>query len=1224
MNLKRILSSILSAFMICSLIMGATNKTVKLPSSTDDDPSLDVEITGRGNTDSPNGVRWSSYGTVPVTLVRDNTEERFVMKGTTLRSLNNMYADSCYYHPPYDTVDFIERILKRDYHFGAVYTDQFDIDETTSSDGKNYNWGGVTDADKMSRETNILGTDLLVIQDDWSESAGGPNTNEVHLDSKGNYNGNISSLDSTIPNYLAVMACYKALSQSKYTLYFRNDPKANSNINLPVSKTVFVGEIGAAEVYVYGPTLTTDVYVSRTVPTKYWEAAKKSAIVSSEFGSNEAMKPITIGDFALMLQKFLYLNGEPVITDKEQYQLLVTYGYSIPNYLPSTQIDAIKYCMARGIFDGTEQFGDNITGQQMLTYLMRAKDKNSRLTFKDINIDYDASLVDKGFGIVDVIDSQAIDNIKIEDNKEKIDYFDYLVKVNDSNRLVDNRGNEVTSLQLSSNAHTFGAESSAVEGFSYLGKDKGYYHFKIPASIGSKSGATRTINGKQYIAITSPSDEVTPGGFLLEYGGGVYNSDLGKNVGNVYVMNRAGFSSSSNISYVDKDRKVNQQQVVDVSKLEGEEVKITGTIPDPENTKWFGYAITDENKDKLKEKKFEYDSSTGTATITVSKDLNKNSDTVYKYILNHLTLSGEKRTKYPAYMYTGDTDVLMVSQSFLKDKAGKCEVTKMDESGEKYLVSFSNQSVIIDTKNRRAISSQWIKEFDKIDIDKSPLISMTDSETFIDYRCVISIAGAYLMITESDDKKTKSISNMNGSDSDINKQLLFEEKSILPLQGYALGDKIQVNSNYEIPLAGMYGRANFILYEMNHDNSKHDFLLVFRPKDMTGKTGATSEATKKALQENFGVQLGEDEECNIYLLGDKSSDETLYGSVNANTAYMDDKGVTWLYKIPEAESFSMSDYTHQKNDNINPLPIVKKGSTLINFNANISTEYGYTKIPSSTISSLVSETLGLNHEDMIFGDGGSGYTHAQTEGSEVNLNSYILAPVAINSNAFTEGTYSLDDIKKANDGGISVGAMCFKVPTSKVVSIDESTKNTLEFSTCKFEVPSDNDIFKKVQYGIEASSSEYIYDNPNGSKLVGFSEYDGSNGFNISLGQGYKNLLDWGFINFIKQLSSIKDVLIALIYFCTYIVPIIMIYDFLAFAALMYVRNVGFIQSFCIRFVDIYKVLSLGKKDIDHIERKSLWVSTSVATVILIIISRGYLDAILLKLQETILGFMGL
>lgn len=1192
---------------------------MKLPSSTDDDPTLDAQVVTEANIAQPNGVRWSKKGTVPVTLVRDETEERFVMKATTLRSLNNLYSTKCYYHPPYEKVDFIEKILKRDYHFGVVYTDGFDIDEVKSKTNKVdvNNWSDVDNS--ISRETNILGTDLLVIYDDWSDSANSPNAQEIHIDENGTVNHNIKSVESCIPNYLAVMACTKTLGNSKYKLFFRHDPKMNQSGIVPISKTVFTGEIGAAEVNIYGPTLTTDVYISRTVPDKYWDEAKRSAIVTSDVQSSDYNRPITIGEFALLLQKFMYINGEPVITNKEQSQLLVAYGYSIPNYLPSTQIEAVKYCMARGIFDGTEQFGDYIKGQQMLTYLMRAKDKDSRLTFKEININYDSSLVDKGFGIVDITDAQAIDNIVIKDNSEKSNYFDYLVKITDSNKLIDNRGNEVTALQISNKADTFGESSTGVEGFTYLGKDRGYYHFKIPVKL--DNSAFKTINGKKYITVTSPSDDVSPKGFYLEYGGGVYNSGYS---GNLYTMDRSGFTYSSNMTYVDIGRKVRQQQIVDVSKLKDEEIVIQGDLPDPENTKWFGLALTAENAEKLKEKGLTFDAEKKTVEIRVTKNLNKNSDTVYKYILNHMTLSGEKRTTFPAYMYTGDSDVLMVSQSFLKNKAGKCEVTKMDENGERYLVSFSNHSVIIDTKNRRAVSSQWIKEFDKIEIDKSPLISVNSDEVFIDYRCVISIAGAYLMVTESEDKKTKSISNMNGSDSDINKQLLFEEKSILPLQGYALGDKIQANSNLEIPLAGMYGRANFILYEMNHDNAKHDFLLVFRPKDMTGKTGTTSEATKKALQENFGIELGKDEECSIYLLGDKSSDETLYGSVSDSVAYMDEKKVTWLYKVPEVSSFSMYDYTHQKNDNANPLPIVKKNTTLINLNANISTEHGYSVIPSETMSSMVSETLDINHDDLMFNTTEAGYTHSRSENSAVNMNSFILAPVAVNSTAFTEGTYSLDEIKKANDGGISVGAMCFRIPTSKVTSVEESTKNTLEFSLCKFEVPSDHDMFKKVQYGIDASASEYIYENPNGSKLVGFSEYKGGDGFSISLGEGYKNLLDWGFINFIKQLSSIKDVLIVLIYFCTYIVPIIMIYDFFTFAALMYVRNVGFIQSFCIRFVDIYKVLSLGLRDIDHIDKKTMWISMSVAIVILIIMSRGYLDAIMYKIQITILGFMGL
>ena len=107
---------------------------------------------------------------------------------------------------------------------------------------------------------------------------------------------------------------------------------------------------------------------------------------------------MTLAEFCVYVKKMMDLYGEEILTDKEMEILLVTYGTKLPYGLEDQeQFEAIKYLMAKGIVSDSMYWEGNLTIEDMLVILSRVKDEGSRLTFKEIEIEYDPDLVSMGY-----------------------------------------------------------------------------------------------------------------------------------------------------------------------------------------------------------------------------------------------------------------------------------------------------------------------------------------------------------------------------------------------------------------------------------------------------------------------------------------------------------------------------------------------------------------------------------------------------------------------------------------------------------------------------------------------------------------------------------------------------------------------------------------------------------------------------------------------------------
>lgn len=106
---------------------------------------------------------------------------------------------------------------------------------------------------------------------------------------------------------------------------------------------------------------------------------------------------MTLAEFCIVLKKAMDIYGEEILTEKEQTLLLLNYGTSLPYELPEEELAAVKYLMAKGILDERMNWSQELQLDDMLIILARVADPATRLTFKEVTITYNQTLLDAGY-----------------------------------------------------------------------------------------------------------------------------------------------------------------------------------------------------------------------------------------------------------------------------------------------------------------------------------------------------------------------------------------------------------------------------------------------------------------------------------------------------------------------------------------------------------------------------------------------------------------------------------------------------------------------------------------------------------------------------------------------------------------------------------------------------------------------------------------------------------
>ena len=1126
-------------------------------------------------------------GAIPVHVENWYGQEYNMVKATVLRSINNS-SKKALFRPKFEEVSFLKDDAINELKMGTVFTGEFDKGIHSSSVEDN----PIPEGFKERREYNVLGYDIMARSEAYNKD-----TEDVYAD--------YVEGSSHINKELAIMACYKALGESYYKHEFYTS--ANGSYPIPVGSTPFVELVGTERTYVYPQYYYTNVFITRTVPEKYWEQARNAGLVSSAYGGTECGETVTIEDFCYMVYRMLELKGEPVLNDKETISLLVTYGSKLPQYLNGTNFEAVKYLMARGIIDDNSiDYTQNITADLAMTILMRAKDKNSRTNFKELTVEYNEDLVSKGYFPTEVVSNdKTITNARFIPQTAITDYYDYFIRICDETKFIDNEGNKLNITYIPDNSK--GNSKTPYKGSGYVGTRNGYYHYRVPIDI-KGSQAQCMPNGDTYcFYITAYSSNGVSKKLMVEQGGGVYNTfEKASGVessdnSDVLLARRKPLPGSYSPIYYDQDRKLDsvnnvQSQIFLTSK----QVTFKCTVEHPNEVTWKGKKISE-----LDGGDASYDASSKELTITISKEDSSEPD---NYVVRNLKTTGNGK-HFPVYVKNDDNGSFLVSMSFFQDADSTWKVNnveKIPDKDECYTIYTPNENIYVDVKNKLFVTGQSVTQLSAS--DTSPLIVYDEAgNSLIDYRVVTGIISGNM--TLDNDNKVKSL--MTASTGDYK----FTPKAI----SSATGDDKSMNGRFwenngknYLYLEGGYAKSNTVVYKLNNQATSGDYLLVYTPK-LGERT--TSAETIKTLKNSFAVDLGEDEECTIY---DLSAKQTATSGIKGKPAGISSTPCGYVYEVPKLSNFNMASYLTGGGNS--PIPIVSNDdcTEFFDLNMNMIKEYGKYWYPKGILSNKFIDTFKLKHDlnmNNIFGN-------TEDVNFDIKSATMVLAPMAMTKVYFSPEEYTVDDIlsKKTNCDiymGSMVGTMYERTGTK--VNGNKPGKVLLLGG---IEKELTNETFLAISYPINGKDTFYIYKNPKGSVISDIGP--ASKRFTDSLTDainGLKNYFDWDNYNFIERIKDADNWLTILNIILLSIVPYMLMLNFFVAAGFSVVAKWKIVQKFAAKFFDPLWILSWGAVTCETVQPRFIWLSCFRGAVALGLLNRQDFLSLLAWFMETVYRF---
>ncbi len=1101
--------------------------------------------------------------TVNANTVIINSKGVKIINATIAKSVNLRRTDT-YYRPEASDLPFLKGLIlsKSKVNMAAVDMREYAANEQQPS----Y-------ADTTKREYTVLGWDSILRSEIYDPVSDSYTTVKIPKD--------------IVTKSDAIMDIYKSLGKNQYdvSLYTR---ASGTGDNVAVEDSPLSKDLSFPGAKINDSTYYTDVFVTRTKPEAYWAQARQDGILASAY-ETEGSNAMSTADFLNYVATTLQTYGEPVLTEKEMSMLLVAYGKKLPTYLPSNLLSSVEYLLARGIIDDSMNFNSTTLDRDtMLTILMRAKDKNSRLTFKDITIPYMSDLVKDGYyPTATVMQKSPIQHPVWTTNSAAANYYDYYVKVTPATTFHNANGAITNNLYISTKSNDI--SPSEYTDSQLLGIDNGYYHFQVPIGIKDDSVATTTFNGNQYITLNSTIASDTPEHIELQYGGGVYNTVNTNSVLGPYCT-RVPFDATYPTTLVDANRKLTSQSNMTSP------IKLANTPPSStlsfysSNIKqvlWGGAPIT---------------------TASGFKDLKNNQYSItvddtdpYREIMSMITVqdASSDTTTLPAYVKDGNN--AMVSLSYLKRNGLIDDVVAL--SPTQYMLYSENSNIYIDTnpKKRLIVSGQCVTEIPPD--DTSPLIvkEPNTNEYLIDYRAVVGVSNGYMIFKNTSGDITVSLPD-NGSS-------YYNWKAIYPLLGASGNQSIRAlktSSGFTLSLEDSYPLANFLIYRSRSSSSNSDYMIVFKPLATSNKPSAE---TVKLLKSLFDITLGSKESAVIYSLN--SSDVYMNSPIKKmppSVTYNPDYG--YEYTPPDIGSFNYYSYLNNSDDTY-ALPLTHSGSTLIDCNVNILNEPDVRGYPEQLLNPALSDTLQYigYYSDLHFNTT-SGFSFENNTNSITGPLSITAAPAGVQGRYYPFPPVDWGAMQNTN-GDVFFGTSKVQVSSSTnqrllTYSLDFNGL-TISGADSTIDVLSDTSVqspFTEVFRG--SANSVYVYDAKGDNReatLDKSSNTPGSEQLNATA--GYKNLFNWANYIFNHALGAADDALTIAIYFLLAIVPRIMLFFLIGISALSLIATNRTVILFCDNVIDIFWLISFGLLTVHKIDKRSIILSTFFAIVLLSLMNSG-------------------
>lgn len=452
---------------------------------------------------------------------------------TEVYSINNSLAN-CYYKPKVDDVPLLANRILKVGKYSVAYTGFFDLNVSETAKPKG----------EQSRALEIIGYDCLLMEEKYDTM-----TNK--------YSQRLIS-DEGITQETAIMNMYKALGLEQYDIKMTHEKATYTSGNSPVSTLLnrstikYNGSGNSIKAIDNMIAYNTNVFVTRTNPVLYMKRLSQDFNISM---SSDKSNKMTNADFLVLAASMMRFYGEPEMSTNEMNQLIQVYGNDIPQGMNEELKDAWIYLKSRGVLNVEKlDLFAFMNKSDMFDILMRIKDKDSRVNYKDIQIvtTLGTEIINQGYyphNNMEVIQTDT-PLIETEIDNTKVESYDCLVPISDYSRFVGVTGSFLKTMFLSDNPRDIG---QVVPGSSYVGiVDSMYYHFIVPSEIKDEL----LIDGK-FMRIDTPAKNDKPGAMYLQVGGGVYGFDASTNVNGerCNYFKRRPFATNEYPDYVDDNRK---------------------------------------------------------------------------------------------------------------------------------------------------------------------------------------------------------------------------------------------------------------------------------------------------------------------------------------------------------------------------------------------------------------------------------------------------------------------------------------------------------------------------------------------------------------------------------------------------------------------------------------------------------------------------------------------
>lgn len=1185
---------------------------------------FDGQIHGDGSFDGEIDLELPSYVTPRVTAIHSGN--------ATCKMLFNPTLDEY----PYDLVSKVMKCsgegAKGTVSFAAAYSGYWNAEVESASKQKI-----PSSAEGYKRELDILGEDILI----RDEKVGFKKTSGRYTP----YADQKWLLDENITTYDAYVATYKALGQYKYVnkIAFNSDDSL-SLATSPISQylNLLYNRDNFALDTTYG---STTVLITRSAKSAYKEQITKDSNLLDSLGVDGATevtnpapdnKAITLAEFCVYVKNLMQEYGEPIMTETEEAMLMQIYGKNLPYYISDdlavgdkTEIlSAIKYLIAKGILNPNRETPYDYTGKltlgDMLQILAAVKDKDSRYTFKDIDITLDAELQELGYyettlsGMLSPIQSMEVDTSASE-------YYDYLVKAD-----------EHTTFMLGSTAITDefclvskkGKKLSSTKSgaFIFVGMQGDYYHFQIKA--GTSYVKEYLYNGN-YLKIATTQSGTSPKYYFVKFGGGTYDSSKGyKNK----KLHRELFATSN--EYIDSEKK---KQMLTVATADSGVLKLAAGIP-------IRFSLSESTwKDDIKKIKWKENAGDDAKNAKALTDLT--TDTSMKIGSYTITRDGVASKGLRYFSVEGCADLAEFRSHIVHENVGGRynEYQTYCQNGENVLVNFDylqdvgvamryieldNEVVLLTTKTNNIYlcpKQKWVIVGNVIyDMPSDSLMYYKkDGKLFVDYRAAMGWAGDYYVFQENNGQITLSVPSRS------NASTLYGTREIYtPMGGVSgsgknktIGSSLTVQimdapstDLYDgILLSSTYPLANYFIFDGSESAGSStgdtDYLFVFKMGGIKyGKGKKVSDLYKSdsiardKLLELTGLEAPKDWLVYVYQLH-KDKPKANPPGINYSEKF------GYYYVPPVYSSKYKENYyssciidnkkikgtakTYDSTSDI-VLPFVQKNGKIYDINFNL---------------------FKIKGKTLVYG--GAPYNYLRTDGSSSTKYVAYWKP------GTDESTKSSVEYGTAIDAQIIpaptgvIGSLASLSPLSSDVVIKSSYSVYLGTMKAGIYIPTaqsahysggkDKPKLKigQLNYGtigedpltsfriLRSTSNGYILGTTTDDVLVATDEDRAATAEKPTIGAGLSLVgFDWEQFKFKNLVEDADDfITIATIALLNFL-PRIAIFIFIGLIGLSLITNVRIWVLFCDNIFDVYKLFTFNRKDVHTIDTFTLfWTS---------------------------------